>query len=200
MAGAFFNDVFMPTPPKNETNQTTVSWWSETGIAWQADHERSFRNPKMSLAGWDYEDEVAKGPSSMYHLLHQQFPRFPRLKEEGVENEHFIVWMRNSGLTNAARKLYAILDKDLSAGDMLDVWVRSEWDVKRFGGTKALVLANVHPQLGPYDGGVRSMVVTVLGAVLLAGAAALAVASRTLPRNIVMANGIVYQAPLLNSR
>ena len=103
--------------------------------------------------------------------------------------------MRSSGLTNAARKLYAILDKDLRAGDMLEIWVRSEWDVARFGGTKALVLANVHPQLGPYDGGGRGIAVVVLGAVLLAVAAVLGVASRTLPRTIVLANGKVYEAP-----
>ena len=137
VAGSFFNDVYSST--------SLNASWSEEGIAWASDtrgHGGRFANPTVETAGWDYRSEVAKGPSSFYYMLHQQYPNFPRLEEEGVENEHFIVWMRTAAMPTL-RNLYAILHVDqLSVGDIVEVQVASRYDVSEFQGTKSIILTS----------------------------------------------------------
>ena len=65
---------------------------------------------QANAGGWD------KSNSSVYKWLHQRFPVFNNLTDnsllvEGVENEHFIVWMRTAGLPTF-RKLYATIGKN----------------------------------------------------------------------------------------
>jgi hypothetical protein len=133
VAGSFFNDVY--------TTTSHNASWTERGIAWSSDMEHGrYANPTTATAGWDYADEVAKGASSFYFMLHQQFPLFPRLKEEGVENEHFIVWMRTAALPTF-RNLYAKLEVEkLSAGEIVEIEVASRFDVSSFAGKKSLLL------------------------------------------------------------
>eukprot|EP00946_MAST-07B_sp_MAST-7B-sp1_P000823 g823.t1 len=137
VAGSFFNDVFT-SPSHNDS-------WTETGIAWSSDTLGGrYANPTKDTAGWDYAEEVAKGSSSFYYMLYQQYPHFPRLKEEGVENEHFIIWMRTAALPTF-RNVYAKLKVDkLSAGETVEVRVASRFDVSAFGGKKSLVLCSDH--------------------------------------------------------
>eukprot|EP00946_MAST-07B_sp_MAST-7B-sp1_P002104 g2104.t1 len=137
VAGSFFNDVFT-SPSHNES-------WTETGIAWSSDTLGGrYANPTKATAGWDYAEEVAKGSSSFYYMLYQQYPHFPRLKEEGVENEHFIIWMRTAALPTF-RNVYAKLKVDkLSAGETVEVRVASRFDVSAFDGRKSLVLCSGH--------------------------------------------------------
>ena len=113
--------------------------WTETGIAWSSDTLGGrYANPTKATAGWDYAEEVAKGSSSFYYMLYQQYPHFPRLKEEGVENEHFIIWMRTAALPTF-RNVYAKLKVDkLSAGETVEVRVASRFDVSAFDGRKIL--------------------------------------------------------------
>jgi hypothetical protein len=132
IAGSFFNDVFTSVDDK----------WSEKGIAWQSDIDYKFKLPTKASAGWDYADEVAKEDSSYYYMLHQQYPNFPKLAEEGVQNEHFIVWMRTAGLPTF-RKLYAKIDKDLKKGEKVEIEVMSQFNVTSFEGKKRLVLSTI---------------------------------------------------------
>jgi hypothetical protein len=66
---------------------------------------------------------------------------------EGVENEHFIVWMRTAGLPTF-RKLYGKIHDSLKKGDVLTFQVISNFEVDSFGGSKSLVLSN----LGEFGG------------------------------------------------
>lgn len=66
---------------------------------------------------------------------------------EGVENEHFIVWMRTAGLPTF-RKLYGKIDKSLKKGDKLIFEVESNFEVDSFGGSKSIVISN----LGEFGG------------------------------------------------
>ena len=94
---------YLPTDPV--TGATTDSDWSEKNIAWVSDRETKFKLPTVASANWNYKDDVDKGVSSDYYHLYQMYPSFPHLKEEGLTNEHFIVWMRTAGLPTF-RKLY----------------------------------------------------------------------------------------------
>ena len=57
----------------------------------------------------------------------------------GVENEHFIVWMRIAA-TSKFRKLYGWVDRPIEKGEVLSFRIRANWDVKSFKGSKALVV------------------------------------------------------------
>ena len=59
---------------------------------------------------------------------------------EGVENEHFIVWMRTAALPTF-RKLYGKIDKDLDSGSTVTFEVDASFSVTEFEGKKSLVLS-----------------------------------------------------------
>jgi hypothetical protein len=61
---------------------------------------------------------------------------------EGVENQHFINWMRTAGLPSF-RKLYGIIDSDFSAGDIVSFNVSLNFEVRSFDGSKSLVLTTL---------------------------------------------------------
>jgi hypothetical protein len=58
----------------------------------------------------------------------------------GIDNSHFINWMRTAGLSTF-RKLYARIDSDLSAGDKVYIGVQSNFEVQSYQGTKLVVLS-----------------------------------------------------------
>lgn len=156
IAGSFFNDYYVPvddqtTPPKvlakfagtqenGLTLKITDASWSEKDIAWLSDRQTKFKNPSIATANWNYADDVAKGASSWYYHLYQMYPTFPNLKVEGVQNEHFIVWVRTAGLPTF-RKLYSRINKDLKAGTTYTVYVNPGFNVTSFKGKKRLVLS-----------------------------------------------------------
>ena len=60
-----------------------------------------------------------------------------------MQDEHFIVWMRPSGLPNF-RKLWGRIDKELKKGDIIKVTVYDNFDVESFKGKKILILSTVN--------------------------------------------------------
>ena len=67
-------------------------------------------------------------------------------KEEGVLNEHFLVWMRLVGLPNF-RKPYAKIDAALEEGTRLTVQVENNFPVNSFGGTNSFFSTLLGPIL-----------------------------------------------------
>lgn len=66
---------------------------------------------------------------------------------EGVENEHFIVWMRTAGLPTF-RKLFGKIHNDVKKGDVLSFELDLNFEVDSFDGSKALVIST----LGDFGG------------------------------------------------
>jgi hypothetical protein len=60
----------------------------------------------------------------------------------GVNNGHFINWMRTAGLSTF-RKLYGRINIDLEPGDTVRVAVQSNFPVESYSGTKSVVLSTV---------------------------------------------------------
>jgi hypothetical protein len=60
----------------------------------------------------------------------------------GINNSHFINWMRTAGLSTF-RKLYARIDTDLEPGDSVQVGIQSNFPVDKYDGTKSIVLSTV---------------------------------------------------------
>ncbi len=131
VAGSFFDDFYLPV-----NSSLSGLEWSEKNIAWQSDIDIKFKNPE-----W-YEEDLNRGENSLYYHLAQRYPHFPNLAKEGVENEHFIVWMRTAGLPTF-RKLYAKIGEEggKKLSGSLKIEVHSHFDVSEFNGKKSLVLS-----------------------------------------------------------
>lgn len=167
IANSLFNDV-ISLDSSSDYNM------DEKGISWRSDREVKFNNVdgfKKVNNGADSSDscETVMG-SSKYsdckiftdasgdvwyywypdddkvQYLHESYPMVVT-PIEGVENEHFIVWMRTAGLPTF-RKLYGKIDKNLHKGDVLTFNVNLNFEVNSFDGSKAIVISN----LGEFGG------------------------------------------------
>ena len=58
-----------------------------------------------------------------------------------MTNEHFLVWMRPSGLPNP-KKLWGRIDRDLKQGEKIDIVINNNYDVSNYKGKKKIVLSN----------------------------------------------------------
>lgn len=58
----------------------------------------------------------------------------------GINNAHFINWMRTAGLSTF-RKLYGKIDKSFKKGDEFKVGIQSNFPVDTYSGTKKIVFS-----------------------------------------------------------
>ena len=58
-----------------------------------------------------------------------------------MTNEHFLVWMRPSGLPNP-KKLWGRINRDLKQGEKIDIAINNNYDVSHYKGKKKIVLSN----------------------------------------------------------
>lgn len=119
IANSFFNDVFTVAEEEFELNERDISW--------KYDREK-YKNPM------EYNEGKYKYLSVFLIPLIPRYQSYPDIipKEGiddpksasyyggGVENEHFIVWMRAAALPRF-RKLYGRIEKDIPAGTQLRV-------------------------------------------------------------------------------
>lgn len=77
-----------------------------TGIAWEFDKKRKFKNPK-DIGPTSPMWQTCTKPKAWKKELWQLDPENP--DNNGIQNEDFIVWMRNANLPHF-RKLYRIVN------------------------------------------------------------------------------------------
>ena len=65
----------------------------------------------------------------------------PSRQWTNITNEHFLVWMRPSGLPNP-RKLWGKINKELKKGDIISINIINKYDVSYYGGKKKIILSN----------------------------------------------------------
>eukprot|EP01138_Halocafeteria_seosinensis_P016365 gb/GECG01016696.1/.p1 GENE.gb/GECG01016696.1/~~gb/GECG01016696.1/.p1 ORF type:complete len:347 (+),score=35.19 gb/GECG01016696.1/:1-1041(+) len=123
IANSFFNDTFEIT---NSTSGDSVDI-DEDNIAWESDKKEKFNKVENK--------EKFKGS---YQFLDETYPLV--IGSKGVENEHFIVWMRVASLPHF-RKLYGRIRTPLKKGDVLHVQVNSSFPVRSFDGKKSFVIS-----------------------------------------------------------
>ena len=58
-----------------------------------------------------------------------------------LTNEHFLVWMRPSGLPNP-KKLWGRIERDIESGDEIKVNIESKYNVDIYKGKKKIILSN----------------------------------------------------------
>jgi hypothetical protein len=68
------------------------------------------------------------------------FSPVPNNAGYGINNAHFINWMRTAGLSTF-RKLYGKVETNLEVGDTIRVGVQSNFEVQSYQGTKSVVLS-----------------------------------------------------------
>eukprot|EP00753_Platysulcus_tardus_P010060 PLAT2482.18.p2 GENE.PLAT2482.18~~PLAT2482.18.p2 ORF type:complete len:337 (-),score=166.61 PLAT2482.18:31-1041(-) len=125
IANSYFND---------DIELTTAGYtMMEDDIAWPSDKAAKFKNQPAA----DVDPEK-------YQYLNTTYPGYAQEAaaaglKGGVENEHFIVWMRTAGLPRF-RKLYGRIEKDIPKDKKITFSIDSKFAVKPFDGGKALVM------------------------------------------------------------
>ena len=147
VAGSFHNDKFTITTAGVTMVESKLSWDSDSGDRFKnpscyAVADDGSGTPQVQHAVGSYcEDKV---------FLAEQYPYLNddedaagagwNLKVDGVENEHFMVWMRPAALSSF-RKLYGkIEDATLPAGSTLSVEVENRFDVTAYKGKKTIII------------------------------------------------------------
>lgn len=121
-ANSLFNDTFV-------LEEDFFFTMDETGIAWKTDLKTKFNNPSNYPEICDTDAQC----------LYESYPGVVS-REEGVENEHFIVWMRLAALSQF-RKRYGVINSALEEGTQLRFNVSNNYPVSSFDGSKSLVLS-----------------------------------------------------------
>jgi hypothetical protein len=110
----------------------------KSNLAWPEDLER-YRNPS------DYPDREKTS------WLYERYPDVID-KDEGVNNEQFLVWMRPSALQRVWNPYGYIRDQSLKKGDTLTITIESNYPMDQMGGWKQLVLTTTGPLGGRHHG------------------------------------------------
>jgi hypothetical protein len=148
---------FKPTDSQIADNFAMI----EEGIAWGTDLEYKYKQPDGFVyeecdcddcdcdgSEWSCEEKYVDPKTNKCYryfypnddttqYLYETYPMISPI--EGVENEHFVVWMRIATFANF-RKLYGFFDRDIKAGETLTFDVTANWDVRSFRGAKSLVI------------------------------------------------------------
>mmetsp|Transcript_26847 Transcript_26847/g.36984 ORF Transcript_26847/g.36984 Transcript_26847/m.36984 type:complete len:368 (-) Transcript_26847:49-1152(-) len=165
IANTFFNDIIS----LSKTSLSDGYTLDTDGITWYYDNTKKFKQvdgfvsaeAKSSLLSCskvlgsdDYENcKSYTDPTTgvLYYYWYPSDDSVQYLYEtfsdvisplEGVENEHFINWMRTAGLPNF-RKLYGKIDSDFNEGDTLSFNITLNFEVASYDGSKSLVITTL---------------------------------------------------------
>lgn len=174
IANSFFNDVInLVSSPINGI------YMDENGISLDSDNENKFSQPNSFIYSivnntnlYSCNDILGNNKKyqncktyydkkeSIYYYywypndenINYLYESYPEIINpiEGVTNEHFIVWFKAAGL-NKFRKLYGIINNDLSIGDRLIFDIELNYNITYFNGKKSLILSNLS-KFGTKDG------------------------------------------------
>lgn len=120
---------------KVDNNETTCH---EANLPHDCDYYYDHKKDQAYLFYYPRNDQV--------QYLYESYPN-QISPIDGVEDEHFIVWMRTAGLPNF-RKLYGTIEGDLHPGDKLVFDIVANYEVHSFDSSKSLILTN----LGEFGG------------------------------------------------
>eukprot|EP01084_Bolivina_argentea_P236745 398009_1 len=173
IANSTFNDTFNVSDV-GDGSVVPDDYMVKTGIAWGFDKKKRFNQPRgfwaqecvdvdgvvdpadcgTCLVSSDSEPGcfTAEYQDTWYAVYYPEDDRITYLYEmfdfvnpvEGVENEHFMVWMRTAGKSHF-KKIYGIINTTIMRGQALTFQVNARYFVKSFGGEKTLTLSTISP-------------------------------------------------------
>lgn len=161
IANSLFNDIItLSLPVGVELDEDDISWPSDRNVKFQ--QIDGFKHAEMGpgattceeALGASYSDcklytDPNTGTQTFFwypdddnvQYLYESYPRIIS-PLEGVENEHFIVWMRTAGLPTF-RKLYGKIHEDFKENDVISFQVEANFEVDSFDGGKSIVISTV---------------------------------------------------------
>lgn len=111
----------------------------ESDITWKSDREKKFKNPKsVNTQKYKYLDESFPGLISLEKSNDSTKSNY---HGGGVQDEHFIVWMKTAALPHF-RKLYGRITEDIDANTELEFTINANFPVYQFKGKKYIIVAN----------------------------------------------------------
>jgi len=140
-ATSMFNDTFDVKSPSGHQGKLIAMPLDTEGTAWEEDGAR-YRNPKDYL----HRDHTT--------WLYETYNKIPGLKEEGVENERFQVWMRPSAFPTVTNPI-GRFNRSLIKGEVLHINIGSYFPLPSEDGYKVLVLTELTSLGGRSDFGER---------------------------------------------
>eukprot|EP01038_Epipyxis_sp_PR26KG_P009453 gene9453-12737_t len=161
IANSFFNDEFSLQSNLSKPTGLTLD---ESDISWPSD-DIKFKQPSQfkavevsdssvscSSAGLPdtckYYNDTKTNTEYLYYYpndastqyLYETYPN-QISPIDGVEDEHFKVWMRTASLSTF-RKLYGRIHHDFKKGDKLVFQISANFEVDSFDGSKSLVISS----------------------------------------------------------
>jgi len=136
--GAIANSLFNDSITLFDENGTAIKL-NRTGIAWESDKKYKFRNPDTGDKSLeDYLKEHTVSPPAWRKNLWEL--DLVDEKNNGLQNEDLIVWMRTAAFPNF-RKLYRRIEQDLEKGKY-KLRIDYNYRVDQFDGTKSIYLSD----------------------------------------------------------
>jgi hypothetical protein len=157
-ANTFFNDEISLMNAGIEMNEEGIAWGSD--MQYMFAHPDSFRSapcPEGTCDNsccdgdeWSCETPAEKdGICYSYYYANEDttqylYETYPQINPlDGVNDEHFIVWMRIAVLPKF-RKLYGWIDQPIANGTTLSFQLINNWEVGSFQGRKSLVMTTTN--------------------------------------------------------
>jgi len=155
IANSFFTDKLSVSSPKYKLNSDKIAWSTDKDKYKNVNgfevkmYDSTPITDSCNDAGLNEDCETYEGSDGNCLFYYPDNDKYQYLYETyrdhispcyGVQDEHFMVWMRTAALPTF-RKLWGVIDYDFKSGDKLTIGVTANYEVVSFSGGKSVVIS-----------------------------------------------------------